>query len=99
MTDTFKFPKREDNSTEDAEKVVAWARKFKGVDAHIVIDYISVGNGAGGTMSVPGALNGVTLQWDHDDDGVADGAIHARPGSTITRTANGFEVVADEVTL
>ena len=62
MSKTFEFPKRDDNSSEDAEKLVKWATQFDGVDAHIVFDYItdSLGN------SMRGALNGVTLQWDHD---------------------------------
>ena len=52
---------RDDNSTEDAERVVAWARGFKGADAHIVFDYIDVG-----AEREPGALNGVTIQWGHE---------------------------------
>ena len=88
--DSIHLPAREDNSTVDAEKVVAWARKFPGVDAHIILNYITPGTGE----SVPGSLNGVTIQWDHDNDGNPDHAVHAVVGSTITRTVEGFEVTA-----
>lgn len=98
MSDTFVFPKREDNSTEDAEKLVKWARKLAPdgtvlVDAHIVFNYITLGSAEHGNLqSIPGSLNGVTLQWDHDGDGNPDGAVHAPAGSTIKRLEKGFEV-------
>lgn len=93
MTSTFELVKRDDNSAEDAEKLVEWVRKVKGADAHIVFDYIPLGDPERGSVEyVAGALNGVTVQWDHDDDGVADGAIHVRPGGIVTRLAVGFVV-------
>ena len=98
MSDTFVFPKRDDNSTEDAEKLVKWARQVLNgeviVEANIVFDYITVGSVEHGNLqAVPGALNGVTLQWDHDGDGNPDGAVHAPAGSTITRLkGGGFQV-------
>lgn len=93
MSDRHVFPKRDDNSTEDAEKVVAWAHTFPGVDAHIVMDYITEGSVEHGNLRmVPGGLNGVTIQWDHDGDGNPDFAVHAPAGSTIVRTGDAFEV-------
>lgn len=88
MTKSFAFPKRDDNSSEDAEKLVRWAQSFVGVDAHIVYDYIA--DGLGNFMR--GALNGVTLQWDHDGDGNPDGAVHAPAGATVVRLDKGFEI-------
>ena len=97
MTDSFTLPKREDNSTADAEKLVAWARGFKGVDAHIVFDYVRLEvPDRSGANAVPGALRGVTVQWDIDGDGVADKAVHVFPGGEIRRDGKGFEVVNPE---
>jgi len=99
MNSTFELIKREDNSAEEAEKLVAWVRKVKGADAHIVFDYIPMGDPERGPVEyVIGALNGVTVQWDHDDDGVADGAIHVRPGGVVTRLDAGFSVEYPDVT-
>jgi len=125
MPNSITLPIQEENSTVDAEKVVAWATQFDGVDAHIVWNYIPVGDAV-----ERGDLNGVTVQWDHtlatleppvigdvtvyfeDRDGneeaipvqyietpavtapTAADAVHVRPGQTITRTKNGFEVTA-----
>lgn len=103
MSKSFTLPKRDDNSTEDAEKLVKWAHTFEDVEAHIVMDYIPMGSAEfGNQQMVPGALNGVTLQWgiyvdvNPDDDvppvRVAEKAVHAPAGSTIVRTPDGFEV-------
>jgi hypothetical protein len=108
MAQSITLSAREDNSIENAEKVVTWARKFKDADAHIVIDYVPA---ADGQESIPGALNGVTVQWGHvemladvddiDGDGdtteliaqlVATDAVHVRPGGTIRRDGSGFTV-------
>lgn len=97
MSETFTFPRRDDNSSEEADKLVAWATTFDGVDAHIVWDSVPDSNG----QVIRGALNGVTLQWGHvveDEDPetpdvmVPSGAVHAPAGSTITRAGKGFEV-------
>lgn len=90
MVDSITLAVRDDNSADDAEKIVVWARKHKGADAHIVFDYMIQGN-----VGVKGALNGVTVQWDHNDDGVADNAVHVRPGQTVTRAGDGFVVSGD----
>jgi len=89
MADTTTLATADNGSdaTVAAERVVTWAHGFKGADAHIVYDYIPVAGGA-----IPGALNGVTIQWDHDDDGIADFAVHVRPGGTVTKTSDGFQV-------
>jgi len=125
MPNSITLPIQEENSTVDAEKVVAWATQVEGVDAHIVWNYIPIGDGM-----ERGDLNGVTIQWAHEDttlepaqlidtiveftdrDGddweypvqligvpavvapTATKAVHVRPGQTITRTKNGFEVTA-----
>jgi len=123
MPNSITLPIQEENSSVDAEKVVVWAQGFDGVDAHIVWNYIPIGDGM-----ERGDLNGVTIQWAHEDttlepavlgdatiefvdrDGdeqsigvqyvdvpalvapTATEAVHVRPGQTITRTKNGFEV-------
>lgn len=93
MTNSIILPRREDNSTTDAEKVVAWVRGFPGTDAHIVMDYLVLRKpNTAGAQGVPGPLRGVTVQWDHNDDGIPDKAIHLPVGATLHRVANGFEV-------
>jgi len=125
MPNSITLPIQEENSSVDAEKVVAWAHGFEGVDAHVVWNYIPIGDGM-----ERGALNGVTVQWAHydatlepavikdaaidfvDREGdeqsitvqyidtpalvapTATEAVHVRPGQTIARTKNGFEVTA-----
>lgn len=63
MTDSISLPVREDNSTEDADRVAEWARAFKGVEAHVVFDYVQVGD-----QLEPGGVNGVTIQWAHHEE-------------------------------
>jgi len=105
MTDSMTLTVTDNGSdaTVAAERVVAWVRAIKGsdADAHIVYDYIPVAGGA-----IPGALNGVTVQWAHVEAviqetperepnivaPVASEAVHVRPGQTITHTKDGFEV-------
>jgi hypothetical protein len=98
---------RDDNSTEDAEKVVKWASKFGDVEAFIVFDYVQVSEGR---EAIAGTLNGVTVQWSHveevidyadaDGDGdttdlihrVSAESVHVRPGGTLRRVGKGFTV-------
>jgi len=91
-----------------AETVVDWVTSFDDdAEAHIVYDYILIdATDSAPAEYVLGALNGVTVQWSHREailaetpEGeenvtatIAAEAVHVRPGQTLTRTADGFEV-------
>jgi hypothetical protein len=91
----------------DVKALIDWATRSPGVEAFAVYDYIplEVPN-TDGNEAVPGPLNGITVQWDihdelvleTDDDEpnvahpVAGGAVHVRPGQTLTITAGGYTV-------
>lgn len=93
--------------TDAAAQLVAWAESFGDVDAHLVYSYIQEGSSDHGNLRmVPGAFEGVTIQWSifwdptsagtrdqpGDPSRVAAFAVHVRPGQTVIRTSDGFEV-------
>jgi hypothetical protein len=64
----------DDNSSENADRLAAWAKAFAGVSACVVFDYIKFEEGP----SLPGAVNGVTIQWD-DTDELVDEVVEVTP--------------------
>lgn len=91
----------------DVEALIKWVTRHPGVEAFPVYDYVALEvPDRRGADAVPGALNGVTVQWDVEDQliletpadeenivhPVAASAVHVRVGDTISVSTNGFEV-------
>lgn len=84
----------------DVEALIKWVTRHPGVEAFPVYDYVALEvPDRRGADAVPGALNGVTIQWDVEDQliletpddedeenivhPVAASAVHVRVGDTI----------------